>query len=132
MSYITWTSDLDTGVKMVDQQHLQIVEAINRIHEGSEAKLSHSEIGKRVDALVAVAVNHFRDEEKLMQDSGYEYFDIHKGVHERFVAELAKLVGRFKDQLDDTGPILDMMDNWLFMHIRNNDKGYVPSVQSHM
>lgn len=33
MTYFVWTSDLNTGIEIIDSQHRQIVDYINQIHD---------------------------------------------------------------------------------------------------
>lgn len=130
MSFMTWTHDLDTGINKVDDEHQLIVARTNDLHDVYTAGGSKEDCVKAIDALAKTAIDHFRDEEAMMQKAGYEYFDLHKGVHERFVAKLGELKGRYENGLDTPEPILEMMDNWLYSHIKNNDRGYVPTVKA--
>ena len=36
MRFLEWTSDLDTGIKAIDDQHKQIVEYINALHDAQQ------------------------------------------------------------------------------------------------
>lgn len=122
----TWTADLNTGVAQVDEQHRQIVDCIRRLADAGER--SYPEVAPILDDLTQVTVDHFRDEERLMIESGYRYFEAHKGIHDRLLGQLGELIECFRNGLDGPSRILELMENWLYMHIRNNDKGYVPAV----
>ena len=36
MRFLEWTSDLDTGIETIDDQHKQIVEYINALHDAQQ------------------------------------------------------------------------------------------------
>ena len=84
MSYFDWTPDLDTHIELVDEQHKILVRCINELHEANQRKDFEAE-GKIIEDLIRYTVEHFSDEEKLMDDAGYPLSKQHKQIHQRFV-----------------------------------------------
>ena len=84
MSYFDWTPDLDTHIELVDEHHKILVRCINELHEANQRKDFEAE-GKIIEDLIRYTVEHFSDEEKLMDDAGYPLGKQHKQIHQRFV-----------------------------------------------
>ena len=97
----------------------------------SSVHVSHylNGIGVSLDHLVYFSVQHFSDEEGLLEMAEYPLLDAHHRVHENFVNKVKTFKGRF-DNGDDVGQeMLDLLETWLFLHIRRNDHGYVKHVK---
>ncbi len=95
----------------------------NRLHEATQASQPLNVLVDLAQRVVDVTTAHFRDEEAMMEKAGYEYFDIHKGVHDRLLLQLGSHVDRLRWGMEDKWPLLEAMDKWLYMHIKNNDRG---------
>ena len=119
-----WDSSLETGYPKVDNQHKQLIAALNEIAEASKTGKGKEEIFKTVDFLTGYTIMHFSDEEKLMEK--YEYIDYlyHKRLHDDFKIT----VGNLTKQLIQEGPTEEMVSvvttaigDWLLNHIKGDD-----------
>lgn len=128
MSFLTWTHDLDTGIEWIDEQHKQIVNYINELHEVRQSDI-RAKIGEVMNNLVEYTVTHFSEEEAMLERAGYHLTEVHKGVHERFVERLNDIRARYKAGNDTAEELLRLLENWLFSHIRVNDHGYISAVK---
>ncbi|PKO37911.1 MAG: hypothetical protein CVU33_10850 [Betaproteobacteria bacterium HGW-Betaproteobacteria-6] len=128
---ITWKADLDTGINVIDQQHRQIVEFINKL-EAANAVGDQRKTREIVDACVAYTLSHFAFEESLQEDAGYQYVKAHKRVHELFTRK----VGEYQERIDlgeEIGVELhNMLARWLVSHIKHDDADYVAAVKTNM
>lgn len=131
MGHLTWTSDLDTGIDVIDGQHRQIANYINQLYDAQLTR-SRSAVKSVIDSLVDYTLSHFSFEEALMEDSGYEFARAHKKVHELFVKRVSDLRLRFDAEEDVVEELHGLLARWLFGHIRNDDAGYVKAVQGMM
>ena len=95
MPRMVWQDDLNTGIKVIDNQHRRIVEMINHLHDAM-AHRDRQEIGDILDELVDYTLSHFTFEESLMEDAGYEFTRAHKRVHEVFVKRVSDYRLRFR------------------------------------
>lgn len=131
MGHLVWTSDLDTGIDVIDGQHRQIVTFINRLYD---AKLASNRqiIGEVIDGLVDYTLSHFAFEEALMEDAGYEFSRPHKKVHELFVRRIGEFRLRFNAGEDIINELHGLLARWLFNHIRNDDAAYARTVRGKM
>jgi len=128
---IVWTSDLDTGIKVIDGQHKRIVDYINELHDAKD-ELDKGKVGDIIGELVDYTVSHFSFEESLMEQAGYPFLGPHKKIHELFVKKVNSFVERFKNGEDVVDDVLVMLQKWLINHIKNEDGDYIEVVSSHM
>ncbi|MGF6147359.1 McHr [Kingella potus] len=126
--FLHWTSDLDTGIEQVDEQHKILVQYINEMHDAHVAG-NREAVGQALDHLIEYTVQHFSDEEDLLKMAEYPLVDAHHRVHENFVNKVQTYKGRFDNGDDVSQELLDILETWLFMHIRRNDHGYVRHVK---
>ncbi|MBE3575472.1 MAG: hemerythrin family protein [Firmicutes bacterium] len=120
-----WTRDLATGVELIDSQHKELIDRINRLFAACSAGRGKEEVGKTLSFLGDYVVFHFRAEEREMAASQYPELPSHKARHDRFVQDFLALKGRFEAE----GPTPELvvranqlLVNWLIQHIRNVDK----------
>jgi hemerythrin len=131
MSQLVWTSDLNTGIDVIDGQHKRIVEFINQLGDAKQAG-DRVAIGEIIEGMVDYTLSHFAFEESLMEDAGYEFVRAHKKVHELFVKRVAGMQEKFKSGQDVTGDLHGLLSRWLFNHIRNDDAAYTSAVKANM
>ena len=131
MAHIEWTSNLDTGIDVIDKQHKRIVEYINKL---DDARTTHSaeEVHLVLDELVDYTLSHFTFEESLMEEAGYPFINAHKKVHQLFVKRIGEYVQRFKMGEDIADELLNTLKAWLINHIRNDDNDYADIVRENM
>lgn len=131
MAHIEWTSDLETGIQVIDKQHQRIVDYINKLHH-SQQHHSREEVGDVLDELVDYTLSHFAFEESLMEEAGYPFINAHKKVHQLFVKRVADYQQRFKMGEDIADELLHTLRAWLINHIRNDDQDYTEDVRNNM
>jgi hemerythrin len=124
---IEWTKDLETGVALIEEQHKELFDRVNKLLAASSQGRGKEEVGSLLGFLEEYVVTHFADEEKLQQESGYPEFAAHKRLHDGFKNELAKL----KEEFEAAGPTLrfvvltnKIVVDWLMKHIAQVDKTF--------
>ena len=131
MAHIQWTSDLDTNIQVIDNQHRRIVDYINQLDDASKAK-NRGETGQVLNDLVDYTLSHFAFEESLMEEAGYPFINGHKRVHELFVKRVSDFQQRFKMGEDISSELLTVLKSWLVNHIKSDDNDYASLVQSNL
>lgn len=131
MTHIKWSSELNTGIKVIDSQHHRIVEYINELHD---VQSSHSlkDIEKILQELVDYTLSHFAFEESLMEEAGYQFITGHKSVHEMFKRRISDFMQRLSMGEDITEELLSVLKSWLLNHIRSDDNDYADVVKANM
>jgi len=128
MAYIEWTSDLNTGINVIDQQHRRIVQYINQLHEAMAAGNKDS-IRDVLDKTVDYTFTHFAFEESLLEDADYIFSANHKKGHDLFSDKIQAFVTRFEAGEEIGQELLDTLRDWLLRHIKVEDAGYVEDVR---
>jgi hemerythrin len=128
MSYLHWSSDLDTGIDIIDKQHRRIVDYLNELNSangtGDQAVINHV-LGELVD----YTLTHFAFEEELQEKAGYPFLKAHKRVHEIFTKRIAEFQKRAAIGENVAPELLSMLRIWLVNHIKGDDADYAPSVK---
>lgn len=77
-----------------------------------------------LDELFDHTVRHFADEEKLMQDTGFPVFPVHKGEHDSVLADMAQRIGQWKSGRD-LAALRDWLEHavgdWFVAHVASMD-----------
>ncbi len=127
MPIMEWNSDLDVGVEAMNDEHKQILDLMNRIHDAATAGQTGAPVIRLVDDLARVTIDHFRDEEVYMEKVGYEGLKTHKLIHKDL---LDKYTGFATDIRAANGILPDrfltFLKLWLTAHIKGIDMKYGP------
>ena len=124
---IVWTSDLDTGIAVVDSQHKRIVDYINQL-ESANQQHDRFVVGRVLTELVEYTLSHFAFEESLQLEAGYKNAKIHKALHDLFTGDVASYLAKHKAGEDVAEPLHRMLSTWLVSHIKREDKAFASSV----
>ncbi len=104
---------------------------MNSLYQAIHDEAAGSLIQQRLDSLVQLAKQHLSDEEKLMQQAGYRDLSAHNLVHQKLLADLDKLLQRFRaKEADIEMEVVFFLKNWLVGHIFSIDKRYVPELHA--
>ncbi len=122
-----FTKDLVTGNAMIDQQHRELIDAINKLLDACRNGKGRAEIINTARFMQSYTAKHFSDEEKLQMQSRYPEYTRHKGYHEAFKKTVAQLVTK----VDINGPSVALVGElnsalagWLINHIKVEDKKF--------
>jgi len=123
MAFINWNDTYSIGVLKIDNQHKRLVQIINELSDAMGAGKGKDVLGKVLNELVLYVNTHFKSEEELMLQHGYEEYETHRYEHEKLTDE----VKRFLEDLQTgkallTGQIMNFLRNWLMDHIVVKDK----------
>ena len=119
-----WDSSLETGHEKIDNQHKQLVAALNAIIDASAQGKGKDEILKTLDFLTGYTIMHFSTEEKFQVQYKYPDYLAHKRYHDEFKVTVAQLTERLVKE----GPTEEMIrivtttiGDWLLNHIKGDD-----------
>ena len=120
-----WNSSLATGVKIIDQQHKQLVDMINKLYTAMKNGQGKSVVQKLLDDLAAYTVRHFETEEKYFEQFGYPETAAHKKIHADLKATVVDFVDKFKSgKADVSMELMNFLRDWLAGHIQKTDMRY--------
>ncbi len=123
MPYFNWQPEFETGVASVDQQHKNLVEMVNRLHDAVDQGLDQATIQSTLNKLVDYTQTHFADEEALMAEVDDLDTTAHIRQHQLFVNELTDMMIRYGETGALTGEQLTaFLKGWLQEHFLHDDK----------
>ena len=130
MSFVMWTADLTTGFADIDEQHQILLDRINEFHAAIQTgNVTDSKIS--LQNLIDYTVQHFTYEEHMLAQAEYHLLEPHKKVHQHFVEKMEMFQSRFVNgDTEAVHELLNLLEGWLFRHIKLNDHGYVDSVKN--
>lgn len=122
MNFIEITPEESVKVEVIDEQHENIANTVNDIHNSIKAQENDS-IKNLMTKLLEELEVHFETEEKLMKENRFHGYITHKLEHDRFYNQILQSADKFKKNaasLDEEQ--LDRIRRWFFNHIEINDK----------
>ena len=84
---------------------------------------------KVLEELIFYTADHFAYEERMLEEAHYRLVEQHKKVHLNFVNKVLEFQKRFDAGEDIAQEMLQLLEGWLFRHIRINDMGFVEEVK---
>ncbi|WP_206458614.1 bacteriohemerythrin [Anaerovorax sp. IOR16] len=132
MAY-NWTADLETGNITIDEQHKQLIGALNNLLNSCSQGKGRDALKETTTFLYNYTSKHFADEEKLQLASKYPDYVNHKRYHEEF----KKVVHDLMSQLEKDGPTVVLVGKvnssiagWLLNHIKKEDVKVAAHIRS--
>jgi hemerythrin len=132
MPLIAWTSQMNVGVKLLNNDHKKLVILINNLHDGLVTGQPKPELENLFESLVSYTSIHHANEEKFLADAGYHSAQMHKQEHGQMLEQLMELQIRFisSAQLGIEMEIVHQLRNWLFRHIQGSDQQFTPHLKT--
>lgn len=134
MAAFHWNSNFMTDVAEVDQQHMHLVDLINKLGEHLAGNDIVPEYIETIyQELAAYAVYHFQCEEELMQqmDLDQRHLDFHYKEHVDFLHEVTSMHADISsDTPDAAGHLLEFLTHWLAYHILGADQNMARQIKA--
>jgi hemerythrin len=94
MSLIDWQDEFEIGIEPVDDDHKELVDLINAIHEELIGAKASDRLQRFFHQLHTAISEHFALEERIMGGLGYDDVDAHKTDHEQLLNEIQGIMER--------------------------------------
>ena len=122
-----WNNNYLVGNEIVDNDHKEIFGMVDRLLEDDFAGRPEK-IKTIVDFLVGYVARHFKNEEKLMAESGYRRMPEHVKQHEDFVKTVEVFATKVSGDLDNINlsmQVNEVIVDWLAEHVMISDKAMI-------
>lgn len=120
---LDWSSALEIGHPLVDEQHRGIVERLNALHRAM-LRGEIEETPRLLEYLASYATEHFATEERLMREADYPGLADHRAEHERFVREYAEMAAVLREKgatVSLTLRVKAWLGDWVRQHVATTD-----------
>lgn len=127
MGRLEWKEDYSVGVRVLDEQHRQLLDIINQLDSARPENMTEKFFFATLNLLVKYADVHFSIEEKYMREYGYPRISEHEDEHRKFTEHVFMLRERLAANDPGLFPeIQTFLRDWYISHVLGTDRGYVP------
>lgn len=122
---IDWNDELLTGMEEIDSQHRELFTRFHVFSTACDEGKGREELMPLLGFLDEYIRDHFRFEEKLMEDSGYPGLDVQQAQHLKFMEDLANLAEKMKQGELDKAEVIGLkgkMVRYMIVHVKNLDR----------
>lgn len=123
---ISWREDLSLGVELIDSQHKELLARFDMLLSACKLGKGSEEVKHLFAFLDEYVIKHFGDEEVLQRQHEYPDYEAHHREHESFIARIAELKERMRDdgsvQIDHVLDTNKLLLDWLIRHISIRDR----------
>lgn len=129
---LTWKEEYSVNVKILDNQHKELIETINLLLNDVHSSNIKEKIPEILTRLHKYATKHFATEEKYFKKFNYDGAETHIKKHMEFKKELEKLEKKsIIDAESFSFKLVDFLEDWLLDHVIRYDKKYVKCFKEH-
>ena len=126
MTLMIWDAKkYDVLVPQMNDQHHRLIDMMNRVYDRHAARANKAELNQLLTNLRQYTIQHFDQEERMLESIGFPQLDRHKIIHEQLLADFGKHYDAFAA---GTGAIsqkfFDFLKLWLTSHIMHIDRKY--------
>jgi hemerythrin len=124
-----WKDDFSCNVRTIDEQHQKLFEIGSELYDFLSTKGEvdyYDEIMNLLQEMKDYTIYHFKTEEKLMEQYGYEELEVHKEQHKAFINKINEFLDKDIDK-EQEKVIMDMVmfiADWIEKHILKTDLRY--------
>ena len=125
-----WKEEFSVGVDAFDQDHKILFDLVNQFEIAGTTGKSDEHIVAVLETLIDYTKTHFKREEDMMDKYGYPDLLEHKHAHDRLAEQVEAFCHRYESgDHTVTNDLIAFMNNWLQIHILDEDMGYKDSLQ---
>ncbi len=122
MRLMDWKDEYKVGIDTIDDEHRQLIETINRLHEELDSPDRKRTVPGFFRRLLVEIKAHFAHEEEFMRVHNYAGFGAHKQDHDLLLGELLDIMEAFERSVEIDSVDLSMrLDAWFFRHFHHYD-----------
>lgn len=92
----------------MNRDHAEFVALRDRLLALLSTQAPAAEVDTLLDELLVHTRHHFAEENRLMQETGFPPYPMHKGEHDRVLDDMESRIARWKQERDATA-----LSNWL-------------------
>lgn len=132
MALMNWSSRYSVGVETLDNQHKNLIKALNDLHAASIKGIANKIAGPLLGQVVSIASEHFSAEERLMESIRFPGLAGHRAKHQELTGKIAEFTSRHaKGDKTTYTQLLYFMRDWQTKHMQTEDQEYAEWLSSH-
>ncbi len=123
MTLIEWRREFETGIAEIDDEHRELVELINGLHERLQGGAPPDAVSRFLGEVFARISAHFALEETVMRKHRYDDYLAHKAEHEHLLDEIRDIMDAHEAgaSLDGQDALGRAVRDWFTNHFKTKD-----------
>ncbi|MBP1765665.1 MAG: ydaM1 [Firmicutes bacterium] len=122
-----WSKEWESGNKIIDDQHRELIELTNRLIYYSLSNAEFEKVDSQLDVLLQRVEQHFNYENHILFNMGYPDQQRHFIIHKTLLAEASKRKEAYqKKELKLSAFLPFITDDVIIGHIKDEDAKYFP------
>lgn len=134
MEKIVFDTKLHTGNELIDTQHSELIDRVNKLVESCQEGIGKLAAVKTLDFLMDYTDFHFSAEEKLQEENAYPSLAEHKALHDGFKKSVKELQEMLEEEQEPSAAFVAAVNtnikDWLVNHIMKADQAVADYVKS--
>lgn len=122
--YIEWLESYSVGVRAFDDAHKKLLDLTNSFMTASMENKPLDQLTILLIDLIRYTHHHFRDEEELLKETGYELFEEQRALHDILFDQVLDFTDDFFNGRIEKLEITEFMMSWFLGHILEEDMKY--------
>jgi methyl-accepting chemotaxis protein len=128
---IVWSDAIATGIKLIDDQHKELIRIINLLNSAMQQGKGKGVLGPILSDLRSYTTFHFNQEKDLFERYGYPEIEEHLAVHDDLMRQAFDFIDKFETgQTAMSRDLFYFLKDWLVNHIQGTDMKYVPFMKA--
>jgi len=125
--FIQWNNSFLVGHKLVDFDHMTLVNITNELFHRVDQGFDDEEIAQTISCLIDYVEKHFEREEDLFINSDYPDTEKHLAMHKDITKTVKDIATIYKNEPSaiNINEVMEFLKKWLTNHIMKADVGYV-------
>lgn len=124
---LNWKAAYTCGVPLIDEQHRSLFTHTNALLTSVLTEKSTEDIAARIDLLIDEVVQHFKDEEAILESAGYVDLEEHAALHRQLVSRALELLALFQKGTLGVGELFQFLANDVVArHMLIDDRKFFP------
>lgn len=121
-----FTDNLITGNELIDSQHEELINRINKLLDSCELGEGKLSAVKMLDYLAEYTETHFNAEENLQKEVCYPDYEKHHAKHEEFKQTIKELTEMLQEEEGPSEAFVEKVEEnvvqWFYRHISSFDR----------
>ena len=127
---IEWQKELECGEKIIDKQHLEVIEMGNKIMNMSFFDMKSEKFKKELASLIKHIEEHFAYEEKALEIAKYPYVKEHSELHKELIKKTLRLKKYYENgQLKSIELFSFILNDVIMGHLIEQDTLFFPYIK---
>lgn len=119
---IEWKKNWESGNKTIDNEHMKLIELGNSLIFMDLSNYDFDKVLNQLDKLINHIVNHFKDEESILNEINYVNYDEHKKIHNDLLAKASSLKEKYLNgNINKTAFFSFIVDDIVKEHMEKED-----------